>query len=72
MDSWRACWAWWQLSKVLTREEIRRRYDLPGLFDDQARKCAGRYLAVTEPAMMAALVGAAALILTTAAAIYLK
>lgn len=64
--------AWWRLYRVLSREEIRCRYNTPAQLNDRDRKWAGRYLAVTDPPILAALIGAVALILTTAALIHWK
>jgi hypothetical protein len=72
MGSLRTCLDWWRETRNLTREEISARLHAPVWLDEDKRRCARRYLALTNPPIVAALIGATAAIIVAIVAVALK
>ena len=57
--SWREQWAWWREFQSLGRRQVEQRERASTWHDERKLRAARRYLSVTNPAIVAALIAAA-------------
>jgi hypothetical protein len=72
MVFWRERWSWWREFQSLGRRQVSERERRSTWTDERKLRAARLYLAVTDPNIVAALIGAIAAIGVTIVAVLLK